>query len=158
MIPSPQRRHLQRLPRIWSKHPVYSLTTCVANRRRLLDRPQAGEILIAAWRSAPRYHGWVIGRYVVMPDHVHFFARPNPEAKPLKDFMRDWKKWTARKLTDKQLAAPPIWQPEFFDHVIRTAESYAEKWRYVWENPVRAGLASSGEDWPFSGECEVLQF
>jgi REP element-mobilizing transposase RayT len=93
-----------------------------------------------------------------MPDHVHFLAKPQSEAKPLEDFLRDWKKWTARKLIEQQLASSPVWQPEFFDHVVRSAKSYAEKWHYVRENPVRAGLASSGEDWPFAGECEVLRF
>ena len=28
----------------------------------------------------------------------------------------------------------------FFDHVLRNGESYGEKWKYVRENPVRAGL------------------
>lgn len=158
MNPSPERRHLQRLPRIWIKNPIYFLTACVAERQRLLDRPRASEILIASWCLAPRFHRWVIGRYVVMPDHVHFFAQPQLGAKSLSDFLRDWKKWTARKLIVQQLASPPVWQPEFFDHIIRSPDSYSEKWQYVWENPVRAGLASSSEDWPFAGECEALQF
>jgi hypothetical protein len=45
-----------------------------------------------------------------------------------------------------------IWQPGFFDHLLRGSESYHEKWRYVRENPVRAGLVSCAEDWPYQGE------
>ena len=37
----------------------------------------------------------------------------------------------------------PLWQSEFFDHVIRSADSYTEKWNYVRENPVRAGLVAT---------------
>jgi hypothetical protein len=44
----------------------------------------------------------------------------------------------------------------FFDHLLRSDESYAEKWNYVRENPVRAGLAQSGEDWPYAGEIVVI--
>jgi len=33
----------------------------------------------------------------------------------------------------------PIWQRGFFDHILRSAESYSQKWKYVCENPVRAG-------------------
>jgi ABC-type histidine transport system ATPase subunit len=42
-----------------------------------------------------------------------------------------------------------IWQRGFFDRVIRNDESYSEKWNYVRENPVRAGLAAGADDWPF---------
>jgi REP element-mobilizing transposase RayT len=45
-----------------------------------------------------------------------------------------------------------LWQRGFFDHLIRNTESYAQKWDYVRENPVRAGLVSRREDWPFQGE------
>ena len=100
----------------------------------------------------------MIGRYVIMPDHVHFFAAPQPEAKSLSAFIRDWKKWTNRKIYDSPLVKPPVWQPEFFDHVVRSADSYEEKWHYVRSNPVRAGLCAAEELWPYSGENELLLF
>ena len=46
----------------------------------------------------------------------------------------------------------PIWQRRFFDHVLRSDESYAQKWNYVRENPIRAGLVTVAEDWRYSGE------
>jgi len=52
----------------------------------------------------------------------------------------------------------PLWQSEFFDHVIRSADSYTEKWNYVRENPVRAGLVATANTWPYSGEINLLQF
>jgi hypothetical protein len=45
----------------------------------------------------------------------------------------------------------PHWQKGFFDHLIRSDESHAEKWKYVRENPVRAGLVAKAEDWPYGG-------
>ncbi len=92
-----------------------------------------------------------------MPDHVHFFAMPMPEAKSLSAMMRDWKKWTTGRLVQETGAQAPVWQAEFFDHVLRSRASYAEKWAYVRENPVRAGLVSRPEDWPFQGEIEVFR-
>jgi hypothetical protein len=47
-------------------------------------------------------------------------------------------------------------QEEFFDHILRSGESYSQKWDYVRENPVRAGLVSTFEDWPWQGEIEAL--
>ena len=52
----------------------------------------------------------------------------------------------------------PHWQEGFFDHVLRSSESYGEKWEYVRMNPVRAGLCATPEDWPYQGEIVPLQF
>lgn len=51
-----------------------------------------------------------------------------------------------------------VWQPEFFDHVLRSSESYSEKWDYVRQNPVRAQLVKGANDWPWQGEIEELIF
>jgi putative transposase len=39
-----------------------------------------------------------------------------------------------------------------FDHVLRSNESYSQKWTYVRENPARAGLIKSAKDWAYQGE------
>ena len=151
-----ERRHLHRLHSIWLKCPVYFLTICAANRRQILHRPVVARVLIQALYEAPRVHGWMVGRFVIMPDHVHFFCTAASDTKDLAAFVRDWKRWTARKIADVTLISPPIWQREFFDHVLRSSGSYAAKWKYVRENPVRAGLVSDADDWPLQGECAAL--
>jgi hypothetical protein len=40
--------------------------------------------------------------------------------------------------------------------MLRSSESYSEKWDYVVENPVRAGLVGRADDWPYAGEIETL--
>src|SRR5262249_30277390 len=126
-----------------------------------LAQDEAAQILVQEWCAAHRRHGWVIGRYVIMPDHVHFFCRAEIGAKTLSDFVGNWKSWTSRAI--KALgpprstpAATTLWQREFFDHVLRSNESYSEKWNYVRENPVRAGFVKSADDWPYAGEIETL--
>jgi len=52
--------------------------------------------------------------------------------------------------------APPVWQRGFFDHLLRSDESYEQKWNYVRENPIRAGLAKSADDWRYAGEIIVI--
>jgi hypothetical protein len=49
-----------------------------------------------------------------------------------------------------------LWQREFFDHVLRSSESYSGKWNYVRDNPVRAGLVSTADEWQYAGEIETL--
>ena len=154
--PLPERKHLQRLERIWIKHPVYFITLCTIGRRRILDNTTVAEVLVTSWREAASIHGWLVGRYVIMPDHVHFFEADATAAKSLSEFLRDWKRWTTRQVAQTTSIEPPIWQGEFFDHVLRSPKSYAEKWEYVRQNPVRARLAARAEDWPFSGECHDI--
>jgi len=52
----------------------------------------------------------------------------------------------------------PHWQEGFFDHVLRTAESYSQKWDYVRMNPVRAGLCDEPGEWPYQGEIVSISF
>ncbi len=88
-----------------------------------------------------------------MPDHVHFFcAEQAAGAKQnLSRFIGAWKEWTAKALVKTLNLSAPIWQKQFFDHVLRGGESYAEKWSYVRENPVRAGLVAQWDEWPWQG-------
>jgi len=37
-------------------------------------------------------------------------------------------------------------------------ESYSEKWNYTVQNPVRAGLVSNAEEWPFQGEIVSIRW
>jgi putative transposase len=147
----PEHRHLCRLVNVFSQHPVYFLTVCTADRARILATTETAAVLQSEWRAARLRHGWQVGRYVVMPDHVHFFAAPEPGCVALERFVGAWKEWTAKHLKRDCLVKVPIWQARFFDHVLRSSESYAEKWEYVRLNPVRAGLVANPEDWPFSG-------
>jgi REP-associated tyrosine transposase len=69
-----------------------------------------------------------------MPDHVHLFVRGG------RDFtLSSWVGGLKRAMS-VALKSPRLWQPGFFDHILRTDESYAEKWNDVRDNPVRAGF------------------
>jgi REP element-mobilizing transposase RayT len=149
------QRHLRRLSLVWQKQPIYFVTTCVAGRRPLLAANVTHAILHEEWSGWREHHGWIVGRYVVMPDHVHFFASPlRAENKALNQVVGQWKQWTAKRILKSNGMPAPLWQPEFFDHLLRSEESLAEKWKYVRENPVRAGLCAHAEAWPYAGSID----
>ena len=89
-----------------------------------------------------------------MPDHVHFFCSAELDGKTLPTFMQAWKQWSSKRLARELGFSGPIWQEEFFDHVLRSSESYSQKWVYVKENPGRAGLVAGAEDWPWQGKID----
>ena len=154
-------RHLRRLDRVWLDPPIFFVTACTRKRKAMLASEQVAEILIDEWQSAQQRHGWHVGRYVIMPDHVHLFCTPNRNSTSLSGFVGAWKRWSSRRISKMprtaSTATGTIWQREFFDHLLRSEESYDQKWNYVRDNPVRAGLARSAADWPFAGEIDDLR-
>jgi len=103
-------------------------------------------------------YGWLVGRYVIMPDHVHFFCMPQRDNCGLSIFVGRWKEWTAKYARRRLAVEMPLWQPEFFDHVLRSSESYEEKWDYVRQNPVRADLVLARDEWPYQGELNEIRY
>lgn len=90
--------------------------------------------------------------YCVMPDHVHVLVSLIGDAL-LPRWLGDIKRWTtsqARQRTGVQLR----WQPNFYEHVVRSDEDVVELARYILANPVRAGLVASVGEFPFSGSFE----
>lgn len=119
-------------------------------RRPILNRADAVETILNAWREAGH---WLVGRYVIMPDHIHFSRRLWPRR-------RSRSGWSsgASQLHAIGNGEKPIWQKDFFDRQLRSGESYREKWPYIWQNPIVARFCSRPEDWPWQGELNVLQW
>jgi putative transposase len=134
--------------------PLYFVTFCAHQRRKIL----ATDAIHNAFREfARRAHAQchaAVGRYVIMPDHLHLFVR-GPDDFRLGQWVGTLKQHLARSIVGTE-ALSPIWQRGFFDHLVRRNESYGQKWNYVRENPIRAGLARRAEDWPYAGEIIVI--
>ena len=94
-----------------------------------------------------------VGRYVLMPDHIHLFVRLSSDLS-LSQWVRNLKRGISRGI----LEHAPHWQEGFFDHLLRGKDSYSQKWEYVRQNPVRAGLAASYDNWLYQGEIVRLPF
>jgi len=150
-VPTPPR-----LRWLFTENPIYYITACTYDRRRILDCADVHDSLIRFGLRAHEY-GVRVGRYVIMPDHVHLFAGFEPESISLSFWMKSFKNAISKTL--KHAAFPgPHWEKGFFDHVIRSEESCEQKWLYVRDNPVRAGLVRSAEDWPYAGEISKWSY
>ena len=67
---------------------IVFLTVCTKGRKPILANPETHKLLRAAWRDARL---WLVGRYVVMPDHVHLFCAPaESETQPLLQWVKYW--------------------------------------------------------------------
>ena len=125
-----------RLRWTFSQWPIYFVTATTNKRRNLLNRADVHQSFIQFARNGPDHGVW-IGHYVLMPDHVHLFARFGRDSISLSIWQKSFKN-TISKILRTANFAPPHWERGFFDHLIRSRESYDEKWRYVRENPVQS--------------------
>ncbi len=140
----------------FERQPLVFLTCCTKTRRAVLAGEQVHVVLKELWSRSAELDGWFVGRYLLMPDHVHLFACPALSAKPLSDWVRMWKSVSSRRLCASLEILPPLWQRDYFDHFVRNPAAYDEKWRYVEENPVRKGLCGRAEEWSHRGEIHQL--
>ena len=141
-----------RLDRLHQTHsePLFFVTFNTWRRTALLATSAVHERFLAFAREAER-RGIAVGRYVIMPDHIHLFVHGGPEF-----IVSSWVRMLRRCLSDAIDGPPPHWQKGFFDHLLRDDESYAQKWDYVCQNAVRAGLCAAPEQWPYQGEIVLI--
>ncbi len=122
---------------------VYFLTICVRDRREVLANGAVFEAIRSTFKVI---RSWEVIAGVVMPDQVHFVITPRDDRDlSVGDFSNAFKHLLRKQLGDQEWE----WQRGCFDRLLPSTESLDEKWAYVRENPVRAGLVRRWQEWPY---------
>jgi len=88
--------------------------------------------------------------YVVMPEHVHLLIS-EPQEEQLYVAIQALKVASSRRTARfRPPSHPRLWQRRYFDHNVRSLESFETLLRYTHRNPVKRGLAVKPEDWKWS--------
>jgi len=98
---------------------------------------------------------YLLGSYVIMPNHVHVLVRPAMEHK-LPDILQSWKSFTSKEANKLLGREGEFWQPESFDHIVRNEQQLEKFSRYIQENPTKAGL--SNDEYRLGGGAVVRVF
>jgi len=119
---------------------------------RWLADPHIAEIVAEAihYRNGKVYD---LHAFTIMPNHVHLVAfvhQRDSLTSSLSDIMENLKWYTALKSNAVLDRRGEFWQHESYDHVVRSGEELERTIWYVLENPVKAGLVTSWEQWPWS--------
>lgn len=85
-----------------------------------------------------------------MPDHIHFFCCPSNLETPYRNWRNFWRNQVTRVWPNRD--EKPVWQKDDWDTQIRNGAGFTEKWNYIRHNPVRKGLVSHPDEWPYQGE------
>jgi REP element-mobilizing transposase RayT len=93
-------------------------------------------------------NGWIDLHFAIaMPDHVHLVFQLLGD-KGLPDVMLALKQFTGRQIKSRIELSQPVWQRQYYDHLVRSDESLSEVIQYCWFNPVRGGLVSDPREYP----------
>jgi REP element-mobilizing transposase RayT len=88
------------------------------------------------------------GAWVVMSNHVHVVVFPRAPLWRITKAIKGFTAHAANRVLGR--TGQPFWQHESFDHWVRDRRELERIVRYVEENPVRAGLVGSAEEWAWS--------
>lgn len=133
---------------------ILFVTVCSKNRRPAFNNREAHKCLVEAWAIADH---WAVGKYVLMPDHIHLFCSPSRvDRVPLNLWIKYWKTLVS-KASEFQ-SQRDLWLKGCWDTQMRNGEHYSTQWEYAKQNPVRAGLVDEPDEWPYHGEITKLRW
>jgi putative transposase len=84
---------------------------------------------------------YVVSAFAIMPNHVHLLAAFANEGAMIKQG-EDWRRFWARQINPLFGRTGHFWQPDQFDHLVRSPESFDRIRNYIIDNPKKAGLTA----------------
>jgi putative transposase len=93
--------------------------------------------------------------YVLMPDHLHVLMCQMEDGPLVSQLMEGFKSVTSRSCRPLGYPMPTLWKDRYDDVPVPGSKAAATKLRYMWENPVRRGLVSAGENYVWSSAADL---
>jgi REP element-mobilizing transposase RayT len=139
---------------------TYYLTLTVQRWYYLFDRHNRWQILADSIRYCQDNKGLKLNGYVFMLNHIHLIVTSPDVA----GFLRDFKRFTSKKLKENLEATEPtvlrlfvdaegsyaFWMETNAPKKIENPDFYVQKLNYVHENPVRKNYVAHPEHWVWS--------
>jgi REP element-mobilizing transposase RayT len=148
----PQAFYRRKLPHLQCDDKPHFVTFCTYQRWILPERFRSLVLESCLHDNGRRFD---LKAAVVMPDHVHVILTPRMDAErmevcSLAKIMNAIKGALAHRINKALGRKGRVWQTESFDHVLRSSDNFDAKMQYVLENPVRAGLVTSWQGYPWT--------
>ena len=127
----------------------YFLTFCTYHRARLFTDPARVGLVSTQISRASQEEGFSVIAYCFMPDHIHLLVEGTSDVSDCLRFIARAKQYAG--FYYKRVFKDRLWQRFGYEHVLRDEEAAISVARYILENPVRAGIARTVQEYPFSG-------
>jgi REP-associated tyrosine transposase len=131
----------------------YFLTFCTADRHRAFTDAQIVDLVRSQILRATETHDFEIPAYCFMPDHLHLLAHGTRETSDMTKFVHAAKQLSGHAYHAR--TGKRLWQPSYFEHVLREEDDTWGVAAYIVGNPLRAGLVTRVDEYPYLGSCTV---
>jgi len=128
---------------------AYFVTICCHNRQPIFRDLALGKSVLATLISSSARHDFRLIAFCAMPDHLHFLAHGNSPACNLIRFVSSFKQQTGYSY--QRQTGQRLWQPRYYEHILRSSDDFAPIAFYIWNNPVRKALCMRPADYSLSG-------
>jgi REP element-mobilizing transposase RayT len=125
----------------------YFITFCTEQRLHGLTDDVIGKAVFAEMHAMETEGVWSLRCTVIMPDHIHMLFQLGDKL-PLGKAVARLKSKSSASLQRRNLR----WQKGYFEHTMRPREDRLPLFLYVYLNPYKARLISTGDVWPWF-EC-----
>ena len=128
---------------------TYFITANAWAGRSTFQSERSASLLIETlfdYRTKGKYE---LHEFVVMPNHIHLLFTPAVDL-TLERVMQFVKGGYSHRAGQQLGPSLGIWARGYVDHRIRDVQDYESHRDYIHQNPVRRGLASSAEQYPYS--------
>ena len=113
-----------------------------------LHQPAIAQLVMDSLDYGATIDHYQLHAFVIMPSHVHLLLTPHIAGSKLLCSLKTATARRANLLLHR--TGQPFWQDESYDHLVRDRQELSRIQRYIENNPVRAGLANSPEQYPWS--------
>jgi putative transposase len=127
---------------------TFFTSTRTASGKSLFQTERMADLFIDVLRSSMRSGKMIVHDFVVMPNHVHILMTV-PGDMSLEKSMQLIKGGFSFRANKELGFRGEIWQRGFSDVRVVDEQSFQQHRKYIEDNPVKAGLASSPEEYPF---------
>jgi len=138
----------------YSLRRVYFVTIVTLNRRKTFLNTAIARATLDCLHQLRDKRSFNVYQYCLMPDHFHGLIGLGPSGLSLSAICGAFKSLST--IAYWRWGEGRLWQPRFFDHIIRNEQDFAETAEYIRMNPVRKGLVSHWQDWQLTGAIDRL--
>lgn len=157
---------------------LYFITITVVDWIDVFTRKELCEDLLTSLRYCQKHKGLTIYAWCLMPSHLHLVVSVEPGPNTLSDVMRDFKKFTSKKIIESINEIPEsrrdwllrhfayagkynpkikdykFWQDGLHPIELNTAKFIEQKINYIHQNPVEACIVFRAEDYVLSSAAQ----
>mgnify|MGYP000291579465 CR=1 FL=1 len=160
---------------------MYFLTLTVVGWVDIFSRKQCKDILIDSLKYCQSNKGLILNAYVIMTNHMHMICMADAYSSGLSNILRDFKKYTSKKLIDFVLRSRKesrkdwiqvilkyhakynsnnsryqVWQQRNRPKILLHPRFTYQKLNYIHNNPVKAGIVRKPEEYVYSSASNYV--